>query len=127
MKELKEFDKTKAGVKGLVDSGTKQIPRIFIHSPENLPKPSDGVNTNLQVPVIDLQDISDSKCQQEIVKEVRFASKSWGFFQLLNHGVPVELLDSMTKSVKRFHKQDKEEIAKFHSRDPNKKVKFYGN
>ncbi|ONK72315.1 uncharacterized protein A4U43_C04F18050 [Asparagus officinalis] len=127
MKELKEFDETKAGVKGLVDSGTKQIPRIFIHSPENLPKPSDGITTNLQIPVIDLQGISNSKRRQEIVKEVREASKSWGFFQLLNHGVRVELLDSMTESVKRFHEQDKEEKAKFHSRDPNKKVKYYGN
>lgn len=30
-KEVKEFDDTKAGVKGLVDSGVTKIPRFFIH------------------------------------------------------------------------------------------------
>ena len=33
-KEVKEFDETKAGVKGLVDSGVVKIPRFFIHPPE---------------------------------------------------------------------------------------------
>lgn len=127
MKELKEFDETKAGVKGLVDSGTKQIPRIFIHPSEDLPKPTDGLNTTLQVPVIDLQGISNAKRRQEIVEEVREASMSWGFFQLVNHGIPVDVLDDMTTAVKRFHEQDKEAKAKYHSRDPNKKVKYYGN
>ncbi|KAM7462959.1 hypothetical protein LguiA_031080 [Lonicera macranthoides] len=32
--ELKAFDETKAGVKGLVDAGITQVPRIF-HQPPN--------------------------------------------------------------------------------------------
>ncbi|GMN75779.1 hypothetical protein TIFTF001_056277, partial [Ficus carica] len=36
MKELKEFDESKIGVKGLSDSGTASIPRFFIHPPETL-------------------------------------------------------------------------------------------
>ena len=34
--ELKAFDGTKGGVKGLVDSGITKVPRIFIQPPENL-------------------------------------------------------------------------------------------
>ncbi|KAM3326711.1 hypothetical protein P3S67_001837 [Capsicum chacoense] len=30
-RELKAFDDTKAGVKGLVDAGIAQVPQIFIH------------------------------------------------------------------------------------------------
>ncbi|CAN1239605.1 1-aminocyclopropane-1-carboxylate oxidase homolog 3 [Linum grandiflorum] len=53
--ELKWFDETKAGVKGLVDSGINHLPRIF-HAPpylldDILPPPS-----NSKIPVIDLQD-----------------------------------------------------------------------
>ncbi|CAH8251382.1 unnamed protein product, partial [Arabidopsis lyrata] len=39
--ELKAFDESKTGVKGLVDAGISQIPRIFHHSSVELadPKP----------------------------------------------------------------------------------------
>ena len=36
MKELKEFDQSKIGVKGLADSGITSIPRFFVHSPDTL-------------------------------------------------------------------------------------------
>ncbi|KAL0435624.1 UNVERIFIED_CONTAM: putative 2-oxoacid dependent dioxygenase [Sesamum radiatum] len=54
-KEVKEFDETKAGVKGLVDAGVTKLPRLFVHPPESLqsrPK-LDGVP--LDLPTIDLQ------------------------------------------------------------------------
>jgi hypothetical protein len=35
--ELQAFDDTKAGVKGLVDSGTKSIPAIFHHCTHRIP------------------------------------------------------------------------------------------
>lgn len=54
-KELKEFDQTKAGVKGLVESGVARIPRIFVNGPEDRPRPSSGAPTALQVPAIDLR------------------------------------------------------------------------
>ncbi|KAL3536087.1 hypothetical protein ACH5RR_004548 [Cinchona calisaya] len=36
MKEVKEFDKSKIGVKGLSDSGKTSIPSIFVHPPETV-------------------------------------------------------------------------------------------
>ena len=36
-RELQAFDDTKAGVKGLLDAGTKFIPAIFHHPPDSLP------------------------------------------------------------------------------------------
>ncbi|KAF5194686.1 hypothetical protein FRX31_015728 [Thalictrum thalictroides] len=60
-KELKLFDETKAGVKGLVDQGVTKIPRIFI-------TPSDGKvsitkpvshDVHLEIPVIDFKGIDD--------------------------------------------------------------------
>jgi len=127
MKELTEFDETKAGVKGLIDSGIKHIPRIFLHAPEDLPKTSDCHGTSLQVPAVDLQGINDAVRRQEIVEEVREASKCWGFFQLVNHGIPLEVLDGMLNGTKNFHEQDREVKAKFYSRELMKKVKYECN
>lgn len=123
MKELLEFDATKAGVKGLVDSGIKHVPRIFIHSPETLPNPSDSPDKTLQIPLIDLQ----STHRQQIVTQIREASIHWGFFQLVNHGIPLTVLDAMLKATRKFHEQDKESKAKLYVRDPLKNVKFRSN
>ncbi|GJR51386.1 1-aminocyclopropane-1-carboxylate oxidase homolog 1-like protein [Tanacetum coccineum] len=48
--ELQAFDETKSGVKGLVDHGIQQIPRIFIHPQETSPTTTSCV----KIPVIDL-------------------------------------------------------------------------
>lgn len=54
LKEMKEFDDSKARVKGLVDSGIKKIPRFFIHPPEKFPK-AKADNVHPELPVINLE------------------------------------------------------------------------
>ncbi|KAH9729437.1 1-aminocyclopropane-1-carboxylate oxidase [Citrus sinensis] len=125
-KEVKEFDDTKAGVKGLVDSGVTKIPRFFIHPLENLPKSSDNDDICLQVPLIDLEGFEDCR-RMEIVNKIREASETWGFFQLINHGVPVSVMDEMLEGVRRFHEQPKEVKMEMYSRDCQKLVRFFSN
>ncbi|KAF8401860.1 hypothetical protein HHK36_012807 [Tetracentron sinense] len=129
-KEVKAFDDTKAGVKGLVDAGVVKIPRFFIRPPEELPDKSNSNVSQLKVPVINLEgvDQKDSVRRKEIINEVRQASESWGFFQVVNHGIPITVLEEMIDGVRRFHEQDNEEVKKeFYSRDPMRKVKFHSN
>lgn len=125
-KEVKEFDDTKAGVKGLVDSGVTKIPRFFIHPLENLPKSSDIDDICLQVPLIDLEGFEDCR-RMEIVNKIREASETWGFFQLINHGVPVSVMDEMLEGVRRFHEQPREVKMEMYSRDCQKLVRFFSN
>lgn len=119
-----EFDQTKAGVKGILDSGVSKIPNIFIHPPENLlNNRSPGTfNPNLQVPVIDLEGGKKVK-----IDEIRKASQEWGIFQLVNHGIPVSVLDEMLAGVQRFHEQPTKVKMKWYSRECEQKVKFYSN
>ncbi|KAI3892384.1 hypothetical protein MKX03_012602, partial [Papaver bracteatum] len=39
--ELKAFDETKAGVKGIVDAGVVRVPRIFVRLPDEVASTSD--------------------------------------------------------------------------------------
>nr|POE87671.1 deacetoxyvindoline 4-hydroxylase [Quercus suber] len=69
-KEVKEFDETKAGINGLVDSGVTKVPRFLIDPPESLPNPMlSPATTQFEVPVIDLQGSEQSCRRMEIVDE----------------------------------------------------------
>ncbi|KAI6693466.1 hypothetical protein NL676_021176 [Syzygium grande] len=105
--KLKAFDESKAGVKGLVDAGITEVPPIFVERPENLRSALASGDSHFRVPVIDLEDIAkDPSRRQEVVNEVRSASKTWGFFQVVNHGIPTAVLEEMLDGVRRFHELD---------------------
>ncbi|XVF57157.1 hypothetical protein PTKIN_Ptkin06aG0181700 [Pterospermum kingtungense] len=127
--ELKAFDDTKAGVKGLVDAGVVTIPRIFLVPPGDICSADldDHVNS-FQIPIIDLRDVNlDPAAHKEIVEKIRYASEKWGFFQVINHGITQDVLDDVIAGVHRFHEQPKEVKMKFYSRDNEKKVRFNSN
>nr|XP_028958455.1 1-aminocyclopropane-1-carboxylate oxidase homolog 3-like [Malus domestica] len=126
--EMKKFDETKAGVKGLVDSGVTKLPRMFKHPPEDLPSPNhnNGIS-NRQVPVIDLEDVEDSEMRSKIINDLRKAAEEWGFFQIVNHSVPLGVMDDVLKGIRRFHEQPQEAKEVWYSRDFTKKVNFVSN
>ncbi|KAF3456507.1 hypothetical protein FNV43_RR01159 [Rhamnella rubrinervis] len=100
--ELKAFDETKAGVK--------------------------AGQTKFSIPVIDLGGLLDDSIRRnEIVEKVREASETWGFFQIVNHGIPVGVLEEMKDGVKRFHEQDTEVKKQFYTRDVSKPVVYDSN
>ncbi|KAA8548782.1 hypothetical protein F0562_000466 [Nyssa sinensis] len=127
--ELKAFDDTKAGVKGLVEAGIQNIPSIFIHPPEILNKKSDQFNKiQSTFPVINLEGLrEDQDRHKEIVEEVRIASENWGFFQVVNHGIPVSVLEEMLHGVRGFFEQDSAVKKELYTRDVTKKVVYNSN
>ncbi|CAI9118228.1 OLC1v1019763C2 [Oldenlandia corymbosa var. corymbosa] len=129
-RELKEFDDSKCGVKGLVDAQAEKIPRIFVHPQVNLtPSNCNNERTQLNVPIISFGGISESpeKSRAEFICKLRDACQNWGFFQVLNHGIPVPLMDEMIEGVRRFHEQDVEIKKQYYSRDVSKRFYFNSN
>lgn len=124
LQELKAFDDTKTGVKGLVDAGVESLPKIFIRPPDELLEESKTPCVQLQLPVIDLSGIDEKDRYSEIVKEVLKAAEEWGFFQVVNHGVPLEILDMMIEGIRLFYEQDDDVKKQLYSRDFTKQVTF---
>ncbi|KAK7373638.1 hypothetical protein VNO80_07053 [Phaseolus coccineus] len=124
--EIKAFDETKSGVKGLVDSGVKRVPRMFhsgIDITENI-----GSDSKLSVPVIDLESIHNNPAlRKEAVTKIRSACQEWGFFQVINHGIPIPVMDDMIDGIRRFHEQDADVRKQFYSRDLKSKILYYSN
>lgn len=125
--ELKAFDEMKTGTKGLVDAGITEIPRIF-HNPlvavENYKPPSE-----VRIPSIDFGGgVFESPVTREsVVAKVKDAVENYGFFQSINHGFPLDLMQRMREGVRSFHDQDPQVRKTFYTRDMNKRVKYFSN
>ncbi|KAL5701960.1 hypothetical protein ACHQM5_027238 [Ranunculus cassubicifolius] len=126
LQELKAFDNTKLGVKGLTDAGIVQIPRIFIQ-PTSTPLDQNLSSESPQIPIIDLKHIENRDRRSNIVDEIRQAAEKWGFFQVVNHGIPTSDLDEMLQGVRRFHEEPNEVKMEYYSREFGKKVKYVSN
>ncbi|XP_071726340.1 1-aminocyclopropane-1-carboxylate oxidase homolog 1-like [Rutidosis leptorrhynchoides] len=132
-KKLKAFDDTKSGVKGLIDAaagGVVDIPTIFIRPPDELAEDLEVTRTSLlQIPAIYLNGVDNkaSSRREKIVEQVKQASETWGFFQVVNHGIPIKVLDEVLKGAHEFHEQDVEKKKEYYSRDPERTVKLNTN
>ncbi|EPS65191.1 hypothetical protein M569_09587, partial [Genlisea aurea] len=122
--ELTAFDETKSGVKGLVDAGITRVPKIF-HSPPDAHEHDPNLSDD--IPVIDLDGIHDPDKRNHAVDEIREACRTWGFFQIVNHGIPVDFLDRVLEGVRGFFEQDDEVKGKWYTRDLSKTVVYNSN
>ncbi|TYG55361.1 hypothetical protein ES288_D09G266800v1 [Gossypium darwinii] len=95
---------------------------MFHHQFEN-----NSVSCGIQVsiPIIGLKKVKQNRTtREEIVGKVRNASKTWGFFQVLNHGIPMNVMEEMKDGARRFFEQDVESKSRFFSRDYTKRVVY---
>ena len=108
--EVKSFDDTKLGVKGLVDAGLTKIPWMFIEERQTTGMITWGSTESPEsVPVIDFKDMDkDAAVRTEIIKKVGEACEHWGFFQVVNHGIPESVLNGIIDGIRIFHEQDAE-------------------
>jgi len=125
--EVKAFDESKVGVRGLVECGVTKIPRMFYSGELNIFDNSNN-NSALNVPIIDLKGIHvDPARRIEVISQIRTACKEWGFFQVINHEIPICVLDEMLDGFRRFHEQDSEMRRQFYNRDTKKNIVYFSN
>jgi len=126
LSERKAFDGTKASVKGLVDEGLKRIPSFFHHQPD---KYEIAYNTCHVCPIIDLADIDnkDPIIHQKIIDKLKEACETWGFFQVVNHGIPLNILEELKDGIKRFHEQDPEVKKDLYTTDRKRPFTYNSN
>lgn len=108
-KELYEFVvKNGNGVKGLVDLGIEKVPNRYVQpSDERIEKIYSTKDEHYSVRAIDLSKL-DGPNHGEVAEAIGRAAETVGFFQVVNHGVPLELLAAVKDRAHNFFDQPAE-------------------
>ncbi|XP_057954142.1 feruloyl CoA ortho-hydroxylase F6H1-3-like [Malania oleifera] len=99
------------GVKGLSEMGLESLPNKYI---QPLEERMDMMNKASQqeeesIPIIDMSKLNDPELADSICR----AAEKWGFFQIVNHGVPVSLLENVRDVAHLFFALPAEEKRKY--------------
>lgn len=97
------------GVKGVSETGIKSLPKLFIQPIEERLCITKIMPQSDSIPVIDISNRNDRKVADSICN----AAERWGFFLIVNHGVPFEVLDNVKQATHRFFDLPAEEKKKY--------------
>ncbi|KAH9656317.1 Fe2OG dioxygenase domain-containing protein [Citrus sinensis] len=94
-------------------------------------RPKLSITEDEGIPLIDLSPLSspndaNTKHIDDLVAEIGNACKTWGFFQVINHGVPLEKRQKVEDAMRKFFAQPLEEKRKVR-KDEKKAVGYYDN
>ncbi|XP_021748755.1 flavonol synthase/flavanone 3-hydroxylase-like [Chenopodium quinoa] len=81
------------------------IPKEFIRSENEQPAITTVHGTELEVPTIDLSEANED----ELVDLISKASEEWGLFQVVNHGIPTQVIQDLQKAGRDFFELPQEE------------------
>ncbi|RDX67880.1 Hyoscyamine 6-dioxygenase, partial [Mucuna pruriens] len=96
------------------------VPSSYVQPPDR--RPGNAVlATDHKIPLIDLQ----GQDQHDIIRNIIKSSEEYGFFQVINHGVPKEVMDNALRIFKEFHAMPASEKISESSKDPNGSCKLY--
>ncbi|GMP71998.1 hypothetical protein CsSME_00030201 [Camellia sinensis var. sinensis] len=95
------------------ESLTTVPPRYVHHGHQNHPISSYGARCPDDVPIIDMDKLISGDHMDLELKKLNYASKEWGFFQLINHGVSSSLAEKVKMETREFFNLPMEEKKKF--------------
>lgn len=89
-------------VQCLAESGISELPPRYVRPENERPEINHLDNDGpIHIPVIDLGGL-EGQDRQETLRKISDACKNWGFFQVLNHGVPVNLIRRTREVGRQF-------------------------
>ncbi|XP_068642150.1 oxoglutarate-dependent flavonoid 7-O-demethylase 1 isoform X2 [Aristolochia californica] len=99
-------------VQEMVKEPIATVPHRYIRPDQEPPARLKGTSVSL-IPIIDMQKLHCGEFMAEELERLHWASKEWGFFQLINHGVGSSLIEKMKFEVQSFFQLPLAEKQKF--------------
>ncbi|XP_021774595.1 protein DMR6-LIKE OXYGENASE 1-like [Chenopodium quinoa] len=126
MRDSQSENQYQKGVRHLHENGIKKVPNKYIFPiPDrpNMRKESHIQETNIKLPVIDFAELQGPN-RSQVLKSLTNACEQYGFFQVVNHGIPTDSISSMTDVCKRFFELPFDERLKYMSTDMKAPVRY---
>eukprot|EP01018_Ginkgo_biloba_P039211 Gb_19147 [translate_table: standard] len=114
-------------VQGLVADGRVEVPGDFLVGSEERAVSEDGLFQEL--PLVDLSALEngDDASREEAKANIAAACKEWGFFQVVNHGIPTEVVETARRVAREFFELPVEEKLKWARKEGHRdQVAGYG-
>ncbi|KMZ67345.1 Naringenin,2-oxoglutarate 3-dioxygenase [Zostera marina] len=90
----------------------EELRRSFVRDEDERPKDPHNVFSN-EIPVISLDGIDDVDRRAVMCQKIVDACEDWGVFQVIDHGVDVDLISQMTSYAKEFFALPPEEKLRY--------------
>ncbi|CDO97408.1 unnamed protein product [Coffea canephora] len=108
-----------ASVKALVQSqDLKSLPSDYAHFKDS--QKSIVAGPEVSLPVIDFSLLSSTNPDEraKVIEDLGKACEEWGFFMVVNHGIPENLINSLFNVCNEFFDMPEEEKLKFETTNP---------
>ncbi|KAJ7564825.1 hypothetical protein O6H91_02G035200 [Diphasiastrum complanatum] len=93
------LEELRRGAKALVDGGLTRIPDRYILPPHQRPNYSQVLSCD-NIPVIDLAGLdSGYENRAQVITDIAKACQNWGFYQVVNHGVPFAVMQKSHPTI----------------------------
>ncbi|KAM3323085.1 flavanone 3-dioxygenase 3-like [Capsicum chacoense] len=102
----------------LDEEGLTHVPKRYVLPPSLRP---DGTLCNTCLPVVDLSYLRQPLLRPQLIHDVHLACKELGFFQVVNHGIPLSVMDDAIEAAREFFDlppQDKRHLLSSNVYDP---------
>ncbi|PNT48598.1 hypothetical protein POPTR_002G086700v4 [Populus trichocarpa] len=109
-------------VQNIASTFEDTIPEAFIRSEHEQPAITTVHGVNLDVPVIDVSDPDEEK----ITRLIADASREWGMFQIVNHGIPSEVISKLQSVGRAFFELPQVEKELYAKPPGAKSIEGYG-
>ncbi|KAK1260962.1 Feruloyl CoA ortho-hydroxylase 2 [Acorus gramineus] len=130
MEHEEESSPCMKGVRHLCESGITSVPKEYVfplpdRADTNLVlKRSLSSKPNLELPVVDLSQLRNPHQRAQTLRSLAKACEDHGFFQVINHGISMEVLKGMIDVGRRFFELPFEERARYMSSDIRAPVRY---
>lgn len=103
---------TAPSVQELARKQLQTVPEKYVRSEEDRPSVK-SPTPDIIIPIIDMKKFLDNNHVEEEMLKFHMACQDWGFFQLINHGVPHPLIEGIKGLSHEFFKLPLEEKQKY--------------
>ncbi|XVE76840.1 hypothetical protein DITRI_Ditri13aG0012500 [Diplodiscus trichospermus] len=83
------------------------VPQHYVLPPSQRPNPTLDITTTL--PIIDLSSLNHASQRSLTLDKIQMASKGFGFFQVVDHGIPLSIMNDALDAAKEFFNLSLEE------------------